>query len=47
MGNSESKAYSAPKLVVYGDMVKFTASGTGAQTEGTGGGSQPADKKPA
>jgi len=32
------KAYSAPKLVIYGDMVKFTASGTSF-------GSEPQDKK--
>ena len=27
------KAYSAPKLTVYGDMIKFTASGTGTVNE--------------
>jgi len=43
MGSSKSKAYSAPKLVVYGEMVKFTASGTGADTEQGGG---PGTKKP-
>ncbi len=32
-------AYSAPKLIVYGDMIKFTASGTGTVNE-------PSDKKP-
>jgi len=35
-GSGRSKAYSAPKLVVYGDMVKFTASGTGTQSENPG-----------
>lgn len=30
------KEYSAPKLVVYGDMVKFTAGGTGAVNEASG-----------
>ncbi len=31
-----SKAYSAPKLVIYGDMVKFTASGTQVAGENPG-----------
>jgi hypothetical protein len=30
------KAYSAPKLIVYGDMIKFTAGGTGTSNEGSG-----------
>lgn len=28
--------YSAPKLVIYGDMAKLTASGAGSKTETTG-----------
>jgi hypothetical protein len=39
---SDSK-YSAPKLVVYGDMAKLTASGNSGTGEGKGGGNA---KKP-
>lgn len=30
------KSYSPPKLIVYGDMLKFTAGGTGTSNEGSG-----------
>lgn len=31
--STQRRAYSAPKLTTYGDMAKFTASGTGTQNE--------------
>jgi hypothetical protein len=37
VGQSKSN-YSAPRLVVYGDMAKLTASGTSSTGEGKGGG---------
>jgi hypothetical protein len=35
-GSKSGLKYSAPKLVVYGDMAKLTASGIGSLTENKG-----------
>ena len=32
--NGQKARYSAPKLVIYGDMAKFTAAGAGSMQEG-------------
>ena len=34
--STERRSYSAPKLTTYGDMARFTASGTGAEVETKG-----------
>jgi hypothetical protein len=34
--STERRTYTAPKLTTYGDMARYTASGTGADTETKG-----------